>query len=247
MTLPELPRACWSWAAARPAQPWRPASKRRFPGIPLEGIVNVPEGTGRPMRAIHLHEARPAGVNHPTQEGVSGSEKMLNLLAAAGPEDLCLCLLSGGGSALLPAPARGLSLHDKLVVTRLLHACGATIDEMNCVRKHLSRLKGGRLAQTFRGRNLISLILSDVVGDPLDVIASGPTAADPTTYADALAILYKYGLRPRVPASVCDLLEEGAAGAFLETLKVLPRNVRNIVLGNNAARPGGSSAASTGT
>ena len=105
---------------------------------------------------------------------------MLRLLASAGPDDVAVCLLSGGGSALLPAPVEGITLADKQAVTKLLHRCGATIDEMNCVRKHLSRVKGGRLAEAFRGRLLVSLIISDVVGDPLDVIASGPTAPDPT-------------------------------------------------------------------
>jgi hydroxypyruvate reductase/glycerate 2-kinase len=210
------------------------AVEAALPTACLEGIVNIPAGTERPTRSIHLHVARPAGMNHPTAEGVIGSEKMLTLLAEATPADLVLCLLSGGGSALLPAPALGLSLVDKLAVTRLLHACGATIDEMNCVRKHLSRLKGGRLAQTCRAVKLISLILSDVVGDPLDVIASGPTAADPTTFADALAVLRKYGLRDSAPASVWDLLEKGAGGVIAETLKVLPDKVHNVVLGNNA-------------
>src|SRR5204862_2788649 len=111
-------------------------------------------------------------------------------------------LLSGGGSALLPAPADGIPLEDKQQVTRLLHSCGATINEMNCVRKHLSAVKGGRLAQAFTGRALFSLIISDVVGDPLDVIASGPTAADPTTFADALAVLEKFGLLQTVPPGV---------------------------------------------
>ena len=118
-------------------------------------------------------------------------------------------------------------------MTKLLHACGATIHEMNAVRKHLSRVKGGRLAQAFRGRALFSLIISDVVGDPLDVIASGPTAADPSTFADALAVLDRYGLRPKAPA-VVDHLERGAAGQVPETPKELPANVHNVILGNNA-------------
>ena len=133
------------------------------------------------MRDIRLHAARPAGSNHPTAEGVAGVERILDSGRIAGPDDVGLCLLSGGGSALLPAPVEGVTLEDKQQVTRLLHACGATINEMNCVRKHLSRIKGGRLAQAFaqRRRPLFSLIISDVIGDPLDVIASGPTAADP--------------------------------------------------------------------
>src|SRR5207248_8826550 len=127
--------------------------------------------------------------------------KMLALLHSARPDDIAICLLSGGGSALLPAPD-GISLEDKQVLTKLLHACGATIHEMNAVRKHLSRIKGGRLAQAFRGRELFSLIVSDVIGDPLDVIASGPTAPDPTTFADALHVLEKYQLAERAPPAV---------------------------------------------
>src|SRR5262249_12459293 len=151
----------------------------------VEGLVNVPADSVSPLRKIRLHAGRPAGSNHPAPEGVSGAERMLEVLGNAGPEDLAICLLSGGGSALLPAPDEGISLSDKQETTRLLHACGASINEMNAVRKHLSRVKGGRLAQACHGRKLIALIISDVVGDPLDVIASGPTVADPTTFANA--------------------------------------------------------------
>jgi hydroxypyruvate reductase/glycerate 2-kinase len=200
----------------------------------VSGIVNVPAESVRPLQTIRLHAARPAGINFPTAEGVAGTRQMLALLASAGPNDVALCLLSGGGSALLPAPAEGVSLEDKQQVTRLLHACGATINEMNCVRKHLSAVKGGRLAQVFSGKALFSLIISDVIGDPLDVIASGPTAADPTTFTDGRAVLQKYHLTPQVPASVLRHLEEGAAGRVPETLKALPANIHNIVLGNNA-------------
>jgi hydroxypyruvate reductase/glycerate 2-kinase len=199
----------------------------------LEGIVNVPAELVRPLRRIRLHAARPAGTNQPTAEGVTGTRQILDLVSGAGPQDVCLCLLSGGGSALLPAPAEGVPLEDKQQVTRLLHACGATINEMNCVRKHLSAVKGGRLAQAFSGRALFSLIISDVIGDPLDVVASGPTAADPTTFTDALAVLTKYGLTPQVPLAVSRHLEEGAAGRVAETLKELPDHVHNIVIGNN--------------
>ena len=199
-----------------------------------EGVVNVPADAARPLRRIRLHAARPAGSNHPTAAGVAGSEEMLRLLGQAGPEDVAFCLLSGGGSALLPAPVEGVSLEDKQAVTKLLHACGATINEMNAVRKHLSRIKGGRLAQAFRGRALFSLIISDVVGDPLDVIASGPTAADPTSFGDALGVLRRYELLGKVPASVRDYLEAGARGEHPETLKELPPSVHNRILGNNA-------------
>src|SRR6202012_3258598 len=108
------------------------------------------------------------------------------------------------------------------------------INEMNTVRKHLSETKGGRLAQAFRGRALFSLIISDVVGDPLDVIASGPTAADPTTFADAIAVLSRFQLTERVPATVLRHLQEGVAGRVPETLKEQPASVRNYVIGNNA-------------
>lgn len=159
---------------------------------------------------------------------------MLRLLATAGPEDTALCLLSGGGSALLPCPAEGVSLESKLAVTKLLHGSGATIGEMNCVRKHLSRVKGGRLAEAFRGKRLISLIISDVVGDPLDVIASGPTAPDPTTFADAKAILDRYDLWDHCPTDVTAHIQKGCDGTILDTPKVLPPNVENRIIGNNA-------------
>ena len=200
----------------------------------LEGLVNVPEQAVRPLRRIRLWPGRPAGTNQPTAEGVEGTRQILALLAGAGRDDVALCLLSGGGSALLPAPVEGVSLEDKQHVTRLLHACGATINEMNCVRKHLSASKGGRLAQAFKGRELVSLIVSDVIGDPLDVIASGPTAADPTTFADALEVLARYHLTRRVPVPVLHHLEDGAAGRVPETLKEMPANVHNEVLANNA-------------
>src|SRR5207237_1259264 len=200
----------------------------------VEGLVNVPAESVRPLRSIQLHPARPAGTNEPTAEGVAGALQILDFVSKSEPDDVVLCLLSGGGSALLPAPAEGISLADKRQVTRLLHACGATINEMNAVRKHLSRVKGGQLARGFAGRHLYSLIISDVIGDPLDVIASGPTAADPTTFADALAVLEKYRLTARVPPAVRDYLERGAAGQVPETLKELPANVTNLVIGNNA-------------
>jgi hydroxypyruvate reductase/glycerate 2-kinase len=200
----------------------------------VTGVVNVPAESVRPLQAVRLHAARPAGTNFPTAEGVAGTRQMLRLLAHAGTNDVALCLLSGGGSALLPAPADGVTLEDKQQVTRLLHSCGATINEMNCVRKHLSAVKGGRLAQAFAGRALFSLLISDVIGDPLDVIASGPTAADPTTFADARAVLDRYHLTPQVPPAVLRHLDEGAAGRIPETLKTAPANVHHLILGNNA-------------
>jgi hydroxypyruvate reductase/glycerate 2-kinase len=200
----------------------------------IEGIVNVPADAVRPLQRIRLHAARPAGRNFPTPEGVAGTRAILEVIRSAGPEDVALCLLSGGGSALLPAPVDGVTLQDKQQVTQLLHACGATINEMNCVRKHLSEVKGGRLAEVFEGRALFSLIISDVIGDPLDVIASGPTAPDPTTFADALAVLSKYQLRERTAPSILRYLERGAAGQAPETPKRLLPSVHNLIIGNNA-------------
>ena len=200
----------------------------------IVGLVNVPEGVASTTRKIRLHPARPAGVNFPTAAGVTGAEEMLALLADAGADDVAICLISGGSSALLPAPVAGVSLEDKQAVTKLLHASGASIGEMNAVRKHLSRVKGGRLAEAFHGKRLLGLIVSDVVGDPLDVIASGPTAPDPTTFADALAVLNQYQLRSRAPASVVAHLERGAAGEITETPKSLPASMRNIIIGGNA-------------
>ncbi len=199
----------------------------------MEGIVNVPAEAVVSLRKIRLHSARPAGSNQPTADGVTGAQEILRLAQRAGPEDVALCLLSGGGSALLPAPAEGLTLADKQAVTALLHACGATINEMNAVRKHLSAIKGGRLAEAFAGRRLFSLIISDVIGDPVDVIASGPTSADTSTYACALDVLEKYRLTYRVPAPVLLHLRRGQAGELPETLKALPEGVRNIIIGNN--------------
>jgi hydroxypyruvate reductase/glycerate 2-kinase len=198
----------------------------------ISGIVNIPAGTELPLSAIKLNVARPAGSNEPTAAGVEGALQMLQLVAAAEPSDIVIALISGGGSALLPAPVDGVSLEDKQVVTRLLHRSGATIVEMNCVRKHLSQIKGGGLAAIARCP-VHSLIISDVVGDPFDVIASGPTAPDLTTFADAVSVLRKFRLLDFLPLSVCTHLLAGAAGQKNETPKSLPPSVRNRVIGNN--------------
>jgi hydroxypyruvate reductase/glycerate 2-kinase len=204
------------------------------------GWVNVPGGEGsRCEGGIELWSARPHGINQPTAEAVAGTERILELAASAAPQDVLVCLLSGGGSALLPAPVARVSLQDKQAVTALLHRCGATIQEMNTVRKHLSRIKGGGLIRHFRGQRLISLIISDVIGDPLDVIASGPTATDPTTFQDALEILDRYGLTDQVPEAVLQHLRRGAVGLEPETLKSLPTDpsgqprVHNLIVANN--------------
>ena len=161
----------------------------------LTGWVNVPADCVRPLQRIHLHAARPAGVNEPTPEGVAGALEILRLVASLGPDDLCLCLLSGGGSALMPAPVEGISLADKLAVTRHLSAAGANIEQLNTVRKQLSRIKGGGLLRACRAGRLVSLIISDVLGDPLEIIASGPTVPDSSTPQEALDVLDRFDAR----------------------------------------------------
>jgi len=199
----------------------------------LTGWVNVPADCVRNLSRIRLHAARPAGKNEPTDEGVAGTLEILRLLGEAGPEDLCLCLISGGGSALLPAPAEGISLGDKLTITRHLSGAGADIAELNTVRKHLSRVKGGRLARACRAGRLVSLIVSDVLGDPLDLIASGPTVTDESSPAEALAILQKYGATDAgVSPHLFALLEEAAKEHAPPEEPTC--EVTNLIIGNNA-------------
>lgn len=176
-------------------------------------------GAGGPARLRFVEAGHPL----PDARSEAAGRALLGLGASLGTvlaeRDLVIVLVSGGGSALLCAPAEGLSLADKLSATRLLLASGATIDEMNCVRKHLSAVKGGRLAAALAPAAILSLVLSDVVGDGLDVIASGPTVPDPTTFADALAIVRRRGLASRLPGAVLRRLEDGAAGRLEETPK----------------------------
>lgn len=196
----------------------------------VSGWVNVPDDCVLPLKQIYLHGGRPAGVNEPTGAGVTGTLEILQLVASLGPSDLCIVLLSGGGSALLPAPATGISLEDKQAVTRALSAAGANIAELNTVRKQLSRIKGGGLARACKAGRMISLIISDVLGDPLDLIASGPTVVDPSTPQDALAILEKYQTQSTIPAAVFRVLESmPRAGA-----KTPACQVTNVLIGNNA-------------
>lgn len=159
----------------------------------LSGLINVPADCAATGGVIELLPARPAHRNEPAPEGVAGARRMLKLVASLRPNDLCICLLSGGGSALTPAPRDGLTLEDKLSVTRFLASRGANIEELNTVRKQLSDFKGGRLASACRAGVLATLVISDVMGDRLDLIASGPTYSDSSTPAEALAILEQFG------------------------------------------------------
>jgi glycerate-2-kinase len=199
----------------------------------VTGWINVPADCVRSLQSIHLHAARPAGVNEPTEEGARGAKEILDLVTGLGENDVCVVLLSGGGSALLPAPIPEITLADKQQVTRTLMHAGATIDELNCVRKQLSLLKGGGLARATSAGLLITLIISDVIGDPLDVIASGPTVADSSTAADALTILQKYAPGTTgVPREVMEYLTQQAKESH--QAEPIPATVHHHVIGNNA-------------
>jgi glycerate 2-kinase len=184
---------------------------------------------------IHL-EVVEAGHPVPDENGLRGTETIINLLKDADEQTLVLSLISGGGSALLVSPCEGITLAEKQVVTDTLLRAGADIYELNTVRKHISRIKGGRLAELAYPAKVISLILSDVIGDRLDVIASGPTAPDTTSFGDAILVLDKYGLKDRIPANVLTLLNRGAGGVIPDTPKAgdkIFEHVENIVIGSN--------------
>ncbi|MBS7626204.1 glycerate kinase [Candidatus Bathyarchaeota archaeon] len=200
-----------------------------------EGLVNILTGTaGRyRTRKIKLNEA---GHPIPDLSGMVGTKRMFEMVENARKEDLIICLISGGGSAMMTLPARGVSIEDKQKLTKLLLLSGANINEINIVRKHLSMFKGGQLAKAAFPATTVSLILSDVVGDPIDSIASGPTAPDPTTYRDAIEILRKYDLWDKTPDTIKNVLDKGSAGLLPETPKPdnpIFENVRNIIVGNN--------------
>ena len=182
-----------------------------------DGVIVVKEGHGLPLEHIRIHEA-----SHPVpdERGIKGAEEILSLVKAAGERDLVLCLISGGGSALLVAPAEGVTLEDKQAVTRLLLACGADIHEINTIRKHLSRAKGGGLARFAYPATVVSLILSDVIGDDLNVIASGPAVPDTSTFEDTRRVLEKYDIQDRVPASVQSRIQQGLVGDIEDTPKI---------------------------
>src|SRR5712692_5933315 len=178
------------------------------------GVVTVKYGHLTPVARVTIQEAA-----HPVPDeaGVRGAEALIRLAQRAGAADLVFCLLSVGGAALLNTTSPGITLEEKQRVTNLFLECSASIDEINTMRKHISRLKGGQLARLVAPATLITLVLSDVVGDRLDVIASGPTVPDPTTYQDCLEIVRRYDLLARLPASVRTHLQRGQAGELPET------------------------------
>jgi hydroxypyruvate reductase/glycerate 2-kinase len=217
------------------ACPMAKALEKCLPEWISRGIVitKYGHGEGYDLRKTRIIEA---GHPIPDHNGLRGTEEAIRLLEEADAETVVVCLISGGGSALLVSPADGLTLDDKMTVTGQLLRAGADIYDLNTVRKHLSRVKGGRLAGIAYPASIVSLVLSDVVGDRLDVIASGPTAPDSSTYHDALGVLKKYDLLHVAPPAVVALLRSGSGGMFPDTPKegshVFER-VRNIIVGSN--------------
>lgn len=197
------------------------------------GFIVVKYDHGLPLKRINQAEAA-----HPVPDaaGVAASRRLLEMARGAGERDLLICLLTGGASALTPAPAPGLSLEDLQRVTDLLLRCGATIQEINALRKHLSLFGGGQLARAAAPAAVLSVIVSDVIGDPLDVIASGPTAPDPSGFEDCVKILARYDLTQRLPMAARERLAQGLAGRLEETPKPgdpLFGRVQNILSATN--------------
>ncbi len=198
------------------------------------GTINIPRSSGKyKVKQIRLQEA-----SHPVPDeaGMRGTKEILNLASQADENDLVICLISGGGSSLMPLPRGDISLQDKRTVTESLLNSGATINEVNSVRKHISNFKGGWLAKKVYPATIINLILSDVLGDPLDFIASGPSVPDSTTFQDAIEVLERYKLWDYTPASVKEVLLDGQKGQIAETPKKNDdafKKVHSFIVGNN--------------
>lgn len=197
------------------------------------GVITTKTGHGLPLKKTEVIEA---GHPLPDQKGIEGAKKIQSLLKQSGEKDLILCLISGGGSALLPLPVDGISLEEKQKTTQLLLDCGADIIEINTIRKHISQTKGGWLARWAYPSTVITFILSDVVGDRLDSIASGPTVPDTSTFGETLEILEKYDLTLKIPSSVRSHLLSGKEKKIEETPKpgdVVFNKIHNILIGSN--------------
>jgi len=199
------------------------------------GLVNVLKGTEKQFKTTKI---KLIGASHPIPDkvGMQGAQQMLNIAQEAKKDDLVIVLISGGGSALMPLPVPPITLEEKRKTTMLLLKSGATINEINAVRKHISLIKGGQLAKACYPATVISLIMSDVVGDPINTIASGPTAPDNTTFKDAYRVLQRYNLLDKIPKNVCKYIEKGLEGIVPETPKSGDRifsTVHNLVIANN--------------
>jgi glycerate 2-kinase len=223
----------WVVGAGKASAAMAQAVERVFGARIRGGLVNVKYGHLAKLRRVELNEC---GHPVPDAAGVAGAARIAEIARAAGPRDLIVAVISGGASALMPMPAPPVTLDEKQATTKLLLACGANIHEINAIRKHISGIKGGQLARLAAPATVLSLMLSDVIGDDLDVIGSGPTAPDASTFASAWAILEKYGLTGRVPASVRERLESGMEGAIPETPKTGDpafARTQNLVVGSN--------------
>ncbi len=197
------------------------------------GWVNVKYGHQADLECVSVNEA---GHPFPDASGMRGAERIMRMAREAHEEDLVICVISGGGSALMPLPVDGITLEEKQETTRILTECGAVIHELNSVRKHISRIKGGRLAQAVYPAALISLVLSDVVGDDLNVIASGPTVPDTSTFRECMHILERYDCRSDMPSGVIRYLELGVLGKAPETARrddPAFRRSRTVIVGSN--------------
>lgn len=228
-------KASGAMAAALVAR-LQPALK---PGQQLLGWVNVPDDCSDEAGPVRLHHSRPAGSNLPTERVVAGTRAIVSLVESLGPKDICFCLISGGGSALLALPDEGISLEDKRATSSLLSARGASIQQLNRVRRQLSQVKGGGLVARRRAGEFISLILSDVLGDPLELIASGPTVSDPAnTPESALAVFTELGVGlDELPTSVRTRLLRSSESRAAR--KQLPQHTAspavNLLVGNLTA------------
>ena len=223
--------------AGKAGAPMARAAVKILGDHPSAGIVIVKDGYAKYFGDIKgltlLEAAHPV----PDRRGIQATQRIIHLLQETQADDLVICLFSGGGSALLISPPPGISLDDLRSLTSLLLVCGTSINEINNIRKHLDQVKGGNLARLAAPAQVATLILSDVVGDPLDVIASGPTVPDPTTFEEALSTLNRYGILNQVPPAILEHLERGRQGISSETPKPgdpLFENVDNIVIGSNS-------------
>lgn len=219
--------------AGKGAAPMAEAVENMLGARISHGFVVVKEGHELPLKHIEIAQA-----SHPVPNsaGEMAAKRILSLAGDLGEEDLLICLITGGASALTPCPAHGLTLEQLRQTTELLLASGAHIGEINAIRKHLSSFSGGQLARAANGARVLSLIVSDVIGDDLAAIASGPTAPDPTTYGDCIAILEKYSIKGSLPPRALEILLAGHAGRLEETPKPgdpVFKRVNNIIIASN--------------
>ncbi len=198
------------------------------------GVINIPRGSQTNDLTDKKIKFIETGHPIPTKEGMNGVLKMLEIVEKAKSDDLIFCLISGGGSALMPLPANGITINDLKIMNKILLGAGMPINEINVLRKHCSKVKGGQLVMKNKAM-FITLIISDVLNDPLDIIASGPSVPDESTFFEAMNIIKKYNLENKLPKSILNFIKDGLDGKALETPKksdLIFKNVKNYVLGN---------------